>query len=71
MTKYMIVCGIMNVSVGLVSIGLWGLYTTLRMNGNQTILFPRAPAHWVSLNKPQTTRETFQTHPLKSFIPWT
>ena len=59
------------VSVGLVSIGLWGLYTTLRMSGNQIFLFPQAPAHWASLTKPQTTRGTFQTHPFKPFIPWT
>lgn len=60
------------VSVELVSIGLWGLYTTpLRMSGNQIFLFPQAPAHWASLTKPQTTRGTFQIHPFKPFIPWT
>jgi hypothetical protein len=90
MTKYSIVCGIMNgafdrfypcslindyreVSVELVSIGLWGLYTTpLRMSGNPIFLFTQqAPAHWASLTKPQTTRGTFQTHLFKPFIPWT
>lgn len=58
------------VSVELVSIGLWGLYTTLRMSGNQIFLFPQAPAHWASLTNPQATRATFQTHPFKPSIPW-